>query len=92
MEFNQFILEQLLPLTAALYVLGLILKNTMLIKDKYIPIALLVLGIAGAFGILTITNKVDITTAIIQGILATGVAVLTNQTYKQLKKEEWSNV
>lgn len=89
MDINSFVLENIVPLSVALYVLGfLILKPTTLIKDKYIPLVLCVIGVVGAFGVLTIQNKGDITTAIIQGILACGVAVLSHQTQKQLKKEE----
>lgn len=89
MDINSFVLENIVPLSVALYVLGfLTLKPTTLVKDKYIPFILLLFGVVGAFGILTIQNKVEITTAIIQGILATGVAVLSHQTQKQLKKEE----
>lgn len=84
MEISTYVLTQILPLAAALYVLGVLFKHAALVKDNYIPLILLVLGIAGAFGLLSLANKVDVTNAIIQGTLATGLAILVNQGYKQL--------
>lgn len=86
MEIMNYVLEQIVPLAVALYVLGIIFKQAQFVKDKYIPLILLLLGILGAFGLLALNDKVDITTAIIQGILATGLAVMVNQVPKQLKK------
>lgn len=89
MEIKDFIFENILPLSVALWGLGfIILKPSKVIKDKYIPLILCVLGILGAFGILTIQNKVDISTAIMQGIMASSLAVISNQIPKQLKKVE----
>jgi len=89
MDITKYIYENILPLSVALWGLGfLILKPTKLIKDKYIPLILCILGVLGSFGILVIQNKVDITTAIIQGIFASSLAVFSNQLPKQLKKVE----
>lgn len=88
MDISKYVFEQLAPLTAALYVIGIILKQTTLLKDKFIPLALLGLGILGSFGLLSLASRADITTAIIQGVLATGVAILINETPKQLMKGE----
>lgn len=81
MEFLDFIMEHALILIPVLNVLGLIFKKTEKIPDKFIPLILLVFGIAGAFAILGFS--VD---AVVQGVLVTGVAVYGNQVVKQLKK------
>ncbi|MDC4240877.1 MULTISPECIES: phage holin family protein [Bacillota] len=83
MEFVKFIIENALILVPALYVIGLILKGTEKIGDKYIPVILLVFGIAGAVALLGFNIN-----AVIQGILVTGAAVYTNQLLKQVNKNE----
>lgn len=81
MDFMKFIMEQALILVPALYVIGMILKNSS-VKDKYIPIVLLVLGIAGSIAVMGLSAQ-----SVIQGILVTGAAVFTNQLVKQVNKE-----
>ena len=82
MDFLKYITERLLILIPALYIIGMIIKGTDKIKNKYIPVILLPLGIAGAIGIGGV--NVD---SIIQGILITGVTVYGNQLITQYKKE-----
>ena len=74
----KFVPEQLLIVVAALYVIGLILKNTKKIKDWCIPWILLVCGIGGSISIIGFSTQ-----AIIQGILVTGITVFGNQLVKQ---------
>lgn len=81
MEFVKFIIENALILVPALYVIGLILKGTEKIADKYIPLVLLVFGVVGAIALLGFNIN-----AVIQGILVTGAAVYTNQLIKQVNK------
>lgn len=81
MDFVEYVIEQALILIPALYVLGMIIKHTQFIKDKYIPVILLAVGVAGAIALLGVTVE-----AVIQGILVTGVAVFTNQLVKQASK------
>ena len=83
MEVANYIVQNALILIPALYILGMILKSTQKISDKYIPITLLIFGVAGAIGILGFS--VD---SIIQGILVTGATVYTNQLIKQSEKKE----
>ena len=83
MDFMNYIIENALILIPVLYILGSFLKNLENIKDKYIPLALLTIGIG--FSVAIIGFSVD---AIIQGILVTGVTVLGNQLIKQSKKDE----
>lgn len=83
MDFIKYITEQALILVPALYVIGMILKNSQ-VPDKLIPIILLILGIGGSLGI----NHGFSIDAVIQGILVTGATVFTNQLFKQATKEE----
>ena len=83
MDFMNFIMEKSLILIPALYIIGCILKKAEFIKDKYIPIILLPLGILGAISINGISTE-----SIIQGILVTGATVYSNQVCKQIKKDE----
>ncbi|NFC86236.1 hypothetical protein EXN13_00680 [Clostridium botulinum] len=87
MEINlmDYIIDQALILIPALYVLGIMLKQTNKIKDWTIPWILLVVGIIGSISLMGLNPN-----SIIQGILATGAAVYTNQLIKQSteKKEQ----
>jgi len=81
MDFVEYVIEQALVLIPALYVLGMIIKHTQFIEDRYIPVILLVVGVIGSIFMLGVTVE-----AVIQGILVTGVAVFTNQLIKQASK------
>ena len=78
-----YIVDNCLILIPVLYIIGMILKNLEFIKDKYIPLILLPIGIAMAIAI----SGIDVNSAI-QGILVTGVTVYGNQIFKQINKEE----
>ncbi|OOO62062.1 phage holin family protein [Clostridium tepidum] len=82
MNLMDYIIEQALILIPALYVLGIMLKQTNKIKDWTIPWILLVVGIIGAISLIGLNPN-----AVIQGILATGAAVFTNQLIKQNTKK-----
>lgn len=82
MEFNSYILENALVLIPVLNILGMLIKRTEKIKDKYIPLILLGFGILGAIGLCGISVQ-----SVVQGVLVTGTAVYGNQLVKQLKKE-----
>ncbi|WP_394877773.1 phage holin family protein [Clostridium paraputrificum] len=83
MEFTNFIMENALVLIPALYVIGFILKKTESVVDKYIPVILLPIGVAGAVAVMGLSAE-----SIIQGILVVGATVLTNQVVKQSSKVE----
>ena len=78
-----YIVENCLILIPVLYVIGAIVKGIEVIKDKYIPLVLLPIGIGLALAIKGI--NVD---AIIKGILVVGVTVYGNQLSKQIGKTE----
>ena len=83
MDFLKFITENAIILVPVLYIIGNILKGTELIKDKYIPILLMPVGIAFSIAIIGVNVE-----AVIQGILVTGATVYSNQLIKQLNKNE----
>ncbi|WP_346884305.1 phage holin family protein [Clostridium sp. UBA4395] len=81
MEFINYITENALILIPVLYIIGMILKGIEKIKDKYIPLILLPIGMGLAMALMGININ-----AIIQGILVVGVSVYTNQLVKQINK------
>lgn len=84
MDILNYILENRLVLIPVLYIVGEFIKRTEYIKDKKIPIILMLIGII--FSVLmggdTIINNV------IQGILVAGATVLGNQVIKQVGKDD----
>ena len=83
MDFIKYVTEQALILIPVLYVLGLIIKGTEKVSNKWIPVILLPLGIGGAIALMGLNAN-----AVIQGILVTGVTVFADQVVKQVQKSE----
>ena len=83
MDVSQYITQNALILIPVLYIIGMIIKHTDKISDKYIPLILLVFGIAGSMGIIGVNAN-----AVIQGVLVTGATVYTNQLIKQTGKDK----
>ncbi len=81
MEFTKFITEGVELLAAALFILGVFLKNLKRVKDEYIPFVLLGLAIA-----LKIAMSGVAVESVLDAIFATGSAVLVNQLFKQGNK------
>ena len=79
----EYIIENCLILIPVLYVIGAILKGIEVIKDKYIPLIILPIGIVLAIAIQGLNVN-----AVIQGILVVGVTVYGNQLFKQISKSE----
>ena len=79
----EYIIENWLILIPILYVIGAILNGIEVIKDKYIPLILLPIGIVLAIAIQGLNVN-----AVIQGILVVGVTVYGNQLFKQISKSE----
>lgn len=80
---KDYILDNALILIPVIYVLGMMLKGTEKVSDKYIPIILLPIGVILAMLIVGFNAN-----GFIQGVLVTGVAVYANQLVKQALKEE----
>lgn len=86
MDILNYILDNAFILIPVLLILGQMMKGIQKIPDKWIPMILLPIGIAGALGIMLPAGSSMIDAAV-QGILVTGAAVYGNQIVKQLKKE-----
>lgn len=95
-QIMNYVKPELLVLTIMLYFVGIAMKQSQTIKDKYIPIGL---GIIGIFltGIWVVATcplgsmqeiAMAVFTAVVQGILVAGLSTYVNQVGKQLKKEE----
>ena len=85
----EYIKPELTLLVCMLYGFGMILRDTELIKNKYIPLTLTVAGILlanlyviGVSGF----SAVNIFSGIVQGVLCTATSVYGNQLLKQFKK------
>ena len=93
---KEFIKPEILILVPVLYFIGVMIKNTLLIKDKYIPLTLglfgIVLAVIWVLATADINTNKDIFmaifTAITQGILCSGASVYVNQIIKQSQKRE----
>ncbi|MBQ9011655.1 MAG: phage holin family protein [Bacilli bacterium] len=84
MDIVGYITDSRTILIPALYIIGYIIKTSTLIKNKYIPLILLAISI-----IFSIFMGGDsITYSIIQGILAAGATVMTDQLIKQSRKSQ----
>ena len=79
----EFITENALIMIPVLNIIGVILKDTEKIPDKFIPLILLGFGIVGSIAVMGLSPE-----SVVQGILVTGTAVYGNQVVKQLKKKE----
>lgn len=95
-EIMNYVKPELLVVAVVLYFLGMWMKQATIVKDKYIP---LTLGIVGIFvcGIwvtstATFATAQDILAAIFasitQGILVAGLSTYVNQIIKQIGKTE----
>ena len=88
-NLQDYIKPELLVLIPVLYIVGMILKNTERVDNKYIPA---VLGVGGVLlAMLYVMGSEGITlmglfTAITQGVLVSGTAVYVNQLIKQTKE------
>ena len=93
---KEYIKPELLILAIVLYFLGVAIKNTEVIKDKYIPLVLGLVGIIFSAIYVVATSTIAsyqdvltiIFTSIVQGILVAGASVYVNQLIKQSNKGE----
>lgn len=88
-NIQDYIRPELLVLIPVLYIVGMILKNTEKVNDKFIPCILGALGIVlSAIYCIAMdgfTMMVSFT-SVTQGILVTGAAVFVNQLFVQRGK------
>ena len=84
MDLLVYITENALVVIPVLLIIGVMFKDSKRIKDKYIPILLLVVGV-----LLTIGLRRNMgADTIVQGVLVTAASVYLNQIVKQLRKNE----
>ena len=92
-----YVKPELIVVAIVLYFVGLALKKTERVSDKYIPVILGIVGIVMALiYVLAVSLPISsagevlmaIFTAIVQGVLCAGLSTYTNQIWKQLNKEE----
>ncbi len=96
MDFASYIKPELGVLIAVLYVIGVLIKNSSMLKDKWIPLCLgiigMVLGVAYVLGTSELGRAQAwfsaIFSGITQGILCAAAAVYAHQLYKQAGKDE----
>lgn len=95
-QILNYIKPELLIVTVVLYFIGIGIKKSDSISDKYIPAMLGILGIliCGVYVIATcnVSGTQDIAmaifTAITQGVLVAGLSNYVNQIIKQANKED----
>ena len=95
-QIMNYVKPELLVLAIVLYFVGIAMKQSQTIKDKYIPLGLGVIGIIMS-GIWVVAAcplgsmqeiAMAVFTAVVQGILVAGLSTYVNQVGKQLKKDE----
>ena len=84
MDFLDYIVGNKLILIPVLYIIGYIIKNTNLVRNKFIPVILLIVGVVLSvfMGGDTFINN------IVQGILVTGATVMTDQMIRQSTRND----
>lgn len=96
MDLMQYIKPELVIVAIVCYVVGIGLKKTQTIKDKYIPFILgtssIVLCAIWVFASCPVATGQEIASAVFmaitQGILMAGLSTYVNQLIKQTKKTE----
>lgn len=95
-QIMNFIKPELMIVAVVLYFIGMALKKSEMVKDKYIPLILGGMGIVVSavyvFSECTCSSAGDVGmasfTAVTQGILAAGLSNYVNQIIKQAGKNE----
>lgn len=95
-QIMNYVKPELIVVAIVLYFLGMVLKESERVKDKYIPLLLcgvsIVLCAIWVIATSAITNAQEaamaIFTAITQGILVAGLSTYVDQIKKQMNKEE----
>lgn len=95
-QIVNYVKPELLILAIVLYFIGIAMKQSQSVKDKYIPASLGIIGIilSGIWVVATcpLTSSQEIAmavfTAIVQGVLVAGLSTYVNQILKQSRKEE----
>ena len=97
-QIMNYVKPELIVVAVVLYFIGIGLKQSQTIKDKYIPLILGLIGIILCAIWVIATSPLStmqeiamaIFTAVVQGILVAGLSIYVNQIIKQANKEEWT--
>ena len=95
-QILNYVKPELVVVAIVLYFVGMGLKQSQSVADKYIPVILGVIGIVicGIYVVATCSLSgvqnvaMAVFTAIVQGILVAGLSTYVNQIIKQANKEE----
>lgn len=95
-QIMNYVKPELVVVAVVLYFVGMGLKQSQAVTNKYIPLALGIIGIliCGIYVIATCSLSgmqniaMAVFTAVVQGILVAGLSTYVNQIFKQLNKEE----
>lgn len=95
-QIINYIKPELIVVAIALYFIGMAIKQSETIADKYIPSILGIIGIVicGIYVIATCSLSgiqniaMAVFTAVVQGILVAGLSNYVNQLIKQMNKNE----
>lgn len=95
-QIMNYVKPELIVVAVVLYFIGMGLKKTQAVKDKYIPIILGCVGIALCAIWVLATSPLGtgqdiamvVFTAVVQGILVAGLSTYINQIIKQANKSE----
>lgn len=95
-QIMNYIKPELVVVAVVLYFIGVAMKKSETVKDKYIPIINGMIGVAicalyifaSCSGDSAQAVAMAMFTAITQGILVAGLSTYVNQLFKQARKEE----
>lgn len=95
-QIINYVKPELIVAAIVLYFIGMAIKQSETIADKYIPSILGIVGIVicGIYVIATCSLSgiqniaMAVFTAVVQGVLVAGLSTYVNQIFKQLSKEE----
>lgn len=95
-QILNYVKPELVVVAIVLYIVGVGLKKSVSVLDKYIPIILGVLGVIISAVYVFATSSLGtpqeialaVFTAIVQGILVAGCSTYVNQLIKQINKTE----
>lgn len=93
---TDYIKPELIILIITLYFIGMMMKRSTIVKDKFIPLFLGIIGIViSAIFVLASTSietfqdvLMVIFTALTQGVVCAGLSNYADQMFKQLRKKE----
>ena len=95
-QIMNYVKPELVVVAVVLYFVGMGLKQSQAVTNKYIPLVLGIIGIVicGIYVIATCSLSgiqniaMAVLTAEVQGVLVAGLSTYVNQIFKQLNKEE----